>query len=148
MGRPSIHTSVEDCLRLDAASDAVRPQLQRGGFGSGAWNWSIDGERIGSIGYRMQGFFGDRLTMQLNFSVTGRPVQQTITAVQTRPNYGGVRWWFLCPVASRAGRELRVRCLFKPPGQALFASRIAHSLNYESQKRSSLSRTISRMLRG
>ena len=148
MGRQAIHSSVEDCLRLDAASEAVRPQLQRGGFGSGTWNWSIDGERIGSIGYRMQGLFGDRLTMELNFAVSGQQIQQTITAVQTRPNYGGVRWWFLCPVASNQGNERRVRCLYMPPGQTQFASRIAHSLNYDSQKKSRLSRTISRMLRG
>jgi hypothetical protein len=148
MGRQAIHTSVEDCLRLDTASEAVRSQLVPGGVRTGSWTWSRDGERVAQIGYYMNGLRDERLTLELDYSASGMQVRQFVNVVQTRPHYGGSRWWFLCPKAFEDGQERRVRCLYMPPGQTRFASRIAYSLNYDSQKTSSLSRTISRFLRG
>lgn len=146
MGRAAIHTSVEDCLRLDTSAKAIRSQLLPGEYRRGTWTWSRDGERVASIGYAMNGL-GDQIALELDYKVSGRPTKQLLTLVRTRPNFGGERWWFLCPLELAQGHERRVRCLFMPPGKSLFAGRQAHSLNYESQKRSKLTRTISRLLR-
>jgi hypothetical protein len=147
MGRQAIHTSVEDCLRLDTASDAVRSQLVPGGVRRGSWTWWRDGERVAQIGYYMNGLREERLTLELDYSASVKPVRQFVTVVQTRPHYGGSRWWFLCPIEYSRGVERRVRCLYLPAGQTHFASRVAHNLNYESQKVSCLSRTISRLVK-
>jgi hypothetical protein len=49
------------------------------------------------------------------------------------PNFGGSRWWFLCPlvVAGRACSR-RVRKLYLPPGGRHFGCRHCYSLTYES----------------
>jgi hypothetical protein len=146
VGRVAIHTSVEDCLRLDTASDAVRSRLRLGCVSSGRWTWSRDGEPFAVVGYTVNGLRGERLALELEYRISGRPVRQFITLVQTSPHYGGIRWWFLCPTELARGVERRVRCLYLPLGQSHFAGRVAHKLNYESQKVSSLARTISRLL--
>ena len=49
-----------------------------------------------------------------------KDVRQTVRLTFTRPNYGGKRWWMLCPVSGR-----RVGKLYLPPGGDVFASRQA-----------------------
>jgi len=62
-------------------------------------------------------------------------VRYQVQLVQTRPNYGGIRWWFLCP---RSGR--RVAKLYLPRGGAYFWSRRAYRLGYPCQRGSPLDR--------
>src|SRR5665811_1126246 len=49
----------------------------------------------------------------------------------TVPQYGGRRWWFLCPLTGNP-----VAKLYLPLGQRRFASRPAHSLTYSSSRKS------------
>jgi hypothetical protein len=65
----------------------------------------------------------------------GSDVRYQVQLVQTLPNYGGVRWWFVCP---RSGR--RVAKLYLPLGGAYFWSRKAYGLGYRSQRESPLDR--------
>jgi len=53
--------------------------------------------------------------------------------VTTRPYFGGIRWWFICPliVEGRACQE-RVRRLHLPPGGRYFGCRRCYNLTYES----------------
>ncbi len=44
-------------------------------------------------------------------------------------NYGGKRWWFLCPDCGR-----RCRILYLPSNQVYFSCRVCHNLSYESQQ--------------
>lgn len=55
---------------------------------------------------------------------------QVVQLTSTRPNYGGLRWWYLCP---RCG----ARCakLYLPPGSGWFACRGCHNLTYASAQR-------------
>ena len=46
-------------------------------------------------------------------------------------NYGGKRWWFLCPKCHR-----RCRVLYLAPGFTYFICRICGNLSYESQQES------------
>jgi hypothetical protein len=55
----------------------------------------------------------------------------------TRPTYGGVRWWFICPLSGR-----RSRVLYRPDGVLRFASRQAHGLAYRSQRQTDSARLI------
>jgi hypothetical protein len=60
----------------------------------------------------------------------------------TRPNFGGLRWWFLCPITGR-----RVGVLYLPgKGGTVFASRQASGLAYRSQRASPEDRAVERSL--
>jgi len=65
----------------------------------------------------------------------GSQVRYHVQLVQTRPNYGGMRWWFRCP---RSGQ--RVAKLFLPLGGSQFWSRNAYRLGYPCQSGSPLDR--------
>ena len=69
-----------------------------------------------------------RESLQLSYERDGVPMQQYIQLVETTPNYGGVRWWFLCSRCERRVSRLHVptRGLFH------FLCRHCHYLTYES----------------
>ncbi|MFC4254408.1 hypothetical protein GRI97_03150 [Altererythrobacter xixiisoli] len=56
-------------------------------------------------------------------------VQQRVGLCHTNPNYGGKRWWMICPF-----RHIRVGKLYLPPGGDRFASRQAWRLGYQVQR--------------
>ncbi len=60
-----------------------------------------------------------------------------VLMVTTVCNFGGVRYWFLCPL-NNCGR--RVAKLYKPPGGKYFGCRHCHDLSYESRNESRLGR--------
>jgi hypothetical protein len=57
----------------------------------------------------------------------------TIRLTTTRPRFGGLRWWFLCPLVTW-GRacERRVGKLHLPPHGRYFGCRQCHALTYTS----------------
>ena len=57
------------------------------------------------------------------------PMRYTLRLTATRPNFGGLRWWWLCP---RNGA--RVAKLVMPFSSREFASRRAYGLAYQSQR--------------
>jgi hypothetical protein len=62
---------------------------------------------------------------------------QLVPFTPTEPNLGGLRWWFRCPIP-RPDTHLcsrRVRVLYKPLGERLFACRHCHDLSYKSRQR-------------
>ena len=67
-------------------------------------------------------------------------VSYSVRLATTTPNYGGIRWWFLCPLApNRSPCYRRVAKLYVPPGGKYFGCRTCHDLTYttcqESDKR-------------
>jgi hypothetical protein len=51
----------------------------------------------------------------------------------TRPNFGGLRLWFICPLVRRdAGSPRPVAKLYLPPGATYFGSREGYGLTYVS----------------
>jgi hypothetical protein len=64
-------------------------------------------------------------------------VTYRINLATTRPQYGGLRWWFVCP---RTGR--RTPKLFLPYGGRYFRSRRAYGLGYASQRETRLDRLM------
>lgn len=62
----------------------------------------------------------------LAFNANGSPVKQWINLEPTCPNYGGQRWWALCP---RCGRRVAVLWY-----RSQFVCRHCAGLSYESQR--------------
>ena len=57
----------------------------------------------------------------------------------TRPNYGGQRWWMVCPAW-----HLRVGKLYLPSGGRIFACRRAYGLVYQSQREPAHERALTK----
>ena len=56
----------------------------------------------------------------------------------TKPHFGGVRWWFLCPLSGR-----RAQVLYLPwNGGTVFASRQAWGMAYQSQRQTAEDRAV------
>jgi hypothetical protein len=58
-------------------------------------------------------------------------VDDVVKLTNTKPRFGGVRWWFVCPGVS-CGRRVGVLCL--PPDDVHFRCRHCHNLAYHCQQ--------------
>ena len=74
--------------------------------------------------------------IRLRYMARGESMDYRVRLVTTRPNYGGLRWWFLCPVSAERGIEKRAAKLYLPPGAKVFGCREAHDLTYQSCRES------------
>lgn len=109
---------------------------------AGSWEWhrSATGEVISSIDYSIN-FFEPHVWLQYTLPQTRECLAYHVDLVATVPNYGGQRWWFICPV--RACRR-RVRKLYLAPGEKYFACRRCCDLNYTSQREDDMNRALSK----
>jgi hypothetical protein len=100
---------------------------------SGILTWSIGGEPAGSISYTADMRDLERAELRLSYTRGDRDereeVKQTVRLVYTEPNYGGCRWWMVCPY-----RHKRAGKLYMPCGGDRFAGRVAWRLGYRSQR--------------
>ena len=121
----SVKGLVENCLTLDAAQiDFDRLY----GAPTGIIRWKT---RRSTVQYRVR-FFHDEHSLVLNYAIqtqNDRPVtvQEEIFIEETRPYFGGVRHWFLCPTCG-----VRVRMLHIPPCDHRLRCRKCHDLTYRS----------------
>src|ERR1700722_18898824 len=60
----------------------------------------------------------------------------------TQPHFGGLRWWFGCPLCGR-----RVQKLYRPESAGRFGCRNCHDLSYTSRSKSPLDRSLERARR-
>lgn len=104
---------------------------------SGSCVWFRDAsrrEQTASIGYEVN----TRDTppwVRLLYAVTGTTdsFDYRIRLAITRPRFGGLRWWFICPlVANGRPCERRVGKLYLPAGGRYFGCRHCHNLTYRS----------------
>lgn len=77
--------------------------------------------------FRIRAMFGDQL------------VDNAIELATTRPPYGGLRWWFVCPVTGK-----RVWKVYLPQRATQYASRQAYRLAYQCQSERPWQRAIRR----
>jgi hypothetical protein len=95
---------------------------------SGTLTWTRNDEYIGSIGYNSDLSGPASGSVRLHYNHEDKPEDYRVSLTTTRPHFGGVRWWFICPVnGSRAAK------LHLPSGGNIFASRQAFDLAYHSQ---------------
>jgi hypothetical protein len=131
-------TVVEDCLSLDANRLAREGAFKAEALATGSCHWSYRSGRECSVGFEVRALDTARPLLRLWYTRSagpGRPesLDYHVGLTATRPRFGGLRWWFLCPltVNGRAcGR--RVGKLYLPPGASYFGCRHCHRLTYTS----------------
>ena len=129
-------TIVEECWSLDACWFARQGVFNGANFSLGAsltWSNSF-GEQALSVPYWIENLNGafilhllvrpDRYSEAIDLKV---PVEST------HPHFGGVRWWFLCPLSNKGVPcNRRVRKLYRPRSVWNFGCRACLDLTYRS----------------
>lgn len=129
-GRASGRTLADGALFIDIAWMIRTCRVMPGRMLSGALAWNRGGHRVGSIGYVADMRNDDSATLELRYALgtDKQDVVQHIALTHSRPNFGGRRWWMICPYGGgRCGK------LFLPGGGDRFASRRRLGLAYASQ---------------
>ncbi len=136
-------TTVEECRHIDAGrwmrEGILAPDLRR--WGGWVWTNSSTGEQTASIGYEVNTTIL-RPWVRLFYTVTPHggepePYDYKIFLTTTRPHFGGLRWWFVCPLTV-SGRSCyqRVGKLYLPPGGRYYGCRRCYNLTYTSSQES------------
>jgi hypothetical protein len=89
---------------------------------------------VSVIGVEVRTHDGNAPQLYLQYRTGTSPhgeVADMVTLTATRPQFGGVRYWFRCPGPS-CGR--RVGVLYLPPGETHFLCRHCHGLTYSTQQ--------------
>jgi hypothetical protein len=134
--------------RVDEARSVDILTLQRKGVftkesaWSGLITWSRNEEVAASLSFVLEygesGPTGVRFMYTITDKDTGerKDYTYTVPVVSTRCNYGGMRWWFICPIVMN-GRACQRPCriIYRPPGAEYFGCRECHELTYESRQR-------------
>jgi len=138
-------TTVNDCTcPLDINSMIKLGAIPAQGSRLGGWHWTDPntGEQVSSIRYEADTRDPHHAFLRLKYTVTdtGEKLDYKIRLERTRPNYGGWRWWFICPYTGK-----RVTKLYLPYGGRKFASRHAYGLPYACQSEAPHDRTMRKM---
>jgi hypothetical protein len=141
-GRPLADTS----LRVEIGWMLRTGRAEEGAIVHGSLLWHRGGQPSGSIGYKADLSDPDCASLQLSYT-RGKGdeavnVEQRIRLSYTRPNYGGRRWWMICPYCGQ-----RVLKLYLPPGGDRFASACAWRLSWQSQRIAPADRPFEAMFR-
>jgi hypothetical protein len=135
--RSSKKTTVEACRQLDANRWMREGVLKAGVRHLGSWAWYSDAQRTqrtSAIGYEVN-TVTDEPYVRLTYTFTerGQDIAYRIPLSVTRPRFGGLRWWFICPLSCR-GRPCgrRVGKLYLPAGADYYGCRHCHNLTYAS----------------
>jgi len=122
----------DDCLALDLARWNRDKLTEPGTLRSGTWVWTYGRpERTARVAYDLDLQDDSAAFLRLKYTCNERPCDYRIQMVTTRPHFGGVRWWFLCPLRPN-GRPCgrRVRGVYLSGDY--FGCRKCHDLTYRS----------------
>ena len=138
-GWHSSKTTVEECTAF-----SMKDLARHAGLGPSVHTWqglgwhnTWTGENTSSIGVEIKtGDTGGWARLFYTFTA-GRnkdeKMDYRVPLVTTWPHFGGLRWWFICPLSVNGrycGR--RVGKLYLPPGGRYFGCRHCHDLTYTS----------------
>ena len=141
-GRPTVDAS----CKIDLAWMLREKLALEGSTRNGTLRWSCGGRPSGSIGYTAHMTDPGEERLELSYTRGSgdeqEQVRQYIHLVHTEPNFGGKRWWMVCPY-----RGIRVGKLYLPPGGDRFASRQAWKLGYQCQRDAARDRAFERLFR-
>jgi hypothetical protein len=137
--RSSKKTDVEKCLQLDASRWRRDGIIRAGAVVSGTWRWTYHSGRRFAINYEVDTVDLSSASVRLWYSWIRTATKQHESAdyrvrlATTRPRFGGLRWWFVCPLVVN-GRPCgrRVGKLYMPPDARYFGCRRCHDLTYRS----------------
>ena len=132
--------TVESCRSLDIKRFVEEDVIVANQYSSGLWTWrnSTDGEVKASIRYAVYANETDGvIKLTYTMTQTKHDLEYNIRLTTTRPHFGGVRWFFLCPLVNRNRPcQRRVCKLYLPPGGRYFGCRHCHQLTYKSSQES------------
>jgi hypothetical protein len=131
--------TVEECEALDANRWMREGILKADVHLRGGWRWVYHGGRENRIGYEVNTLDQACPFVRLSYTITWAGTQEQesfdypIKLVTTRPRFGGLRWWFICPlmVGNRACNR-RGGKLHLPPRARYFGCRYCHELTHRS----------------
>jgi len=139
-GRPREKTTtVEECRTL-----SVRDFRGIGAFWGGLnisdeliWTNRRTGKRVFSIDYEVdtQDRAGAWIRLHHRSGCRGNTVDYHVRLTTTPMPWGGVRWYFTCPIMT-GSRTCQRRCwkLYLPPGERYFGCRTCYNLTYTSSQ--------------
>jgi hypothetical protein len=137
--RPTKKTTVEDGLSIDANRWMHEGILRAGVRRSGTWTWTYPRRGKFSVNYEVSTLDLSRPFVCLSYAWTwagSKEPQSARYAVElttTHPRFGGLRWWFVCPLLRRGVPcYRRVGKLYLPPQARYFGCRQCHDLTYRS----------------
>jgi hypothetical protein len=135
--RPDKKTTVEDCLSLDS-NVLMRDGVLKAGLSTpGAIEWTYPSGNSFRVNFAVDTRDLGNSFLRLSYTWVWTPtrdeesVAYRLAVTTTRPQFGGQRWWFLCPLAKNDVPCLRrVGKLYLPPNTAYFGCRQCHDLTY------------------
>jgi hypothetical protein len=137
--RPSKKAVVEDCLSLDANRWMREGILRANVIATGTWRWTYATGKSFAVNYTADALEPPDAFVRLSYSWVwpSSPEPQSadcsVRLATTRPRFGGLRWWFLCPLIVRGWPcNRRVGKLYLPQGARYFGCRRCHELTYKS----------------
>ena len=130
-------TTVEESRSLDCVSFRRKGFFRAHSYQTGTVTWKdyLDRE-IASLGFSVSTGIVDGF-MELNYVLSGlnggenQKFRYKVPLQTTQPNFGGLRWWFTCPLCNR-----RVRKIYRPPLAEKYLCRHCHRLTYRSSQES------------
>ncbi|MFC1866521.1 hypothetical protein ACFL0H_00045 [Thermodesulfobacteriota bacterium] len=134
-GRPSgfAKTTVEECRCLTTQVFVRQKLLSPGIHVTDTLNWkSILSRRLeASCNIEINTLDLDSAWIRLchTYPYSDEGIDYKIRLETTRPNLGGIRWWFNCPINDCNRRAAK---LYRPPLAKLFGCRHCHDLTYRS----------------
>jgi hypothetical protein len=153
--RSAKKTVVEECLRIDADRWTREGILKAGVHQTGSWVWTYGDGGTFRVNYEAVTLDLARPLLRLWYSWVWRSTGKEDSAgyhvrlTTTEPRFGGLRWWFVCPLVvdgMACGR--RVGKLYLPPLGRYFGCRRCYDLSYtscqESHKYDCLFRILAR----
>jgi len=134
-------TAVEDGLILTARAFKPFMEMETGHVGTMTWTRGEEKEKVASISYRRvedpAGGRAFRFIYTAGKGENAREMDYIVRMVQAAPHFGGVRWYFLCPLVHEGRPCLhRGEKLYLPPGGLYFGCRRCYDLTYTSSQES------------
>jgi hypothetical protein len=127
-------TTTGECWSLDAGRLAKLSMFAPHGYAGASLTWSNRfGQQTLSVPYRIEDSARGLILHLLVESNERETVDLEILLRNTRPNFGGLRWWFLCPLFDKGVPcNRRVRKLYRPRSVWYFGCRTCQDLTYRS----------------
>lgn len=147
-GRCAARPAVEDGLTINLPLMMRRGWIKDGSRRDyGSLTWSTNGTQRANINYSYDMTDPGSAFLRLKYTRTPygkeqEAVDQLVRLTFTEPNYGGRRWWFICPYSGK-----RATKLYMPPGGDRFAGRAAWRLGYRSQRVAHRDRPFEKLFR-
>ena len=127
--------AVGECYALDVNKLASDGLLVAGNSGILTWSNSRTGERLARAGFSVSAGNDERILRICYSWNESEDISSSIRLQTTRPNFGGERWWFTCPITTDGLQcNRRVGKLYL--SGRYFGCRHCHDLTYESCRES------------